>query len=28
MAMITYKLIKAAVESEELNSLFGEDDHE
>ena len=28
MAMITYKLIKAAVESEELNGLFGEDDHE
>ena len=28
LAMITYKLIKAAVESEELNGLFGEDDHE
>ena len=28
LAMVTYKLIKAAVESEELNGLFGEDDHE
>tara|TARA_B100000809_G_scaffold39375_1_gene34481 strand:- start:540 stop:830 length:291 start_codon:yes stop_codon:yes gene_type:complete len=26
LAMITYKLIKAAVESEELNNLFGENE--
>ena len=25
LAMITYKLLKAAVESEELNDLFGEE---
>ena len=28
LAMVTYKLLKAAVEGEQLNELFGEDDHE
>ena len=28
LAMITYRLMKAAVEGEQLNDLFGEDDHE
>ena len=28
LAMITYKILKAAVEGEQLNELFGEDDHE
>ena len=26
LAMITYKLLKAAVEAEQLNDLFGEDE--
>ena len=28
LAMVTYKILKAAVEGEQLNDLFGEDDHE
>ena len=28
LAMITYKILKTAVEADQLNDLFGEDDHE
>mgnify|MGYP000061810019 CR=1 FL=1 len=28
LAMVTYQILKAAVEGEQLNDLFGEDDHE